>query len=159
MRATGELRTMRWADVNLDDACWIIPAEQMKVRREHRVPLSRQALETIRSMQDTAAYSEYVFPSDNSKKPPSENAINGALRRPGYGGRMIAHSYGSTASSLLNESGKRNADAIERALAHQDSNPSAQSTTARHIADGRVAMMQWWSDEIDAMMAEASITR
>ncbi len=99
----GEIRTMRWSDLDLAGARWVIPAGSTKMRRQHEVPLSCQAIEIIRSMEDVAAYSEYVFPSHNPKKPLSENAVNGALRRLGYAGVMTAHGFRSTASSLLNE--------------------------------------------------------
>lgn len=149
----GEIRAMKWADIDFEDGVWTIPAGQTKMRREHRVPLSRQAIAIIRSMEDVAAYSEYVFPSFNAKKPLSENAINGALRRLGYGGVMTAHGFRTTASSLLNESGEFHPDAIERALAHQDSNAIRAVYNRTQYWDERVRMMQWWSDEIDSLKA------
>lgn len=147
----GEIRTMKWADLDLDTAIWSIPADQTKMRREHRVPLSRQAIAIIRSMRDVAAYSEYVFPSFNPKKPLSENAVNGALKRLGYGGVMTAHGFRTTASSLLNESGEFHPDAIEKALAHEDANAVRKAYNRTQYWDQRVRMMQWWSDEIDSL--------
>ena len=152
----GEIRTMKWADLDLDGARWIIPAGNTKMRREHVVPLSRQAIEIIRSMADIAGASEFVFPSHNPKKPLSENAVNGALRRLGYGGVMTAHGFRSTASSLLNESGRWNPDAIERALAHQDGNAVRAVYYRTAYWPERVEMMQWWSDELDALKAAVS---
>ncbi|MDC8755356.1 tyrosine-type recombinase/integrase [Erythrobacter sp. sf7] len=149
----GEIRAMRWADLDLDKAIWTIPAGDTKMRREHRVPLSRQALAIIRSMEDVSSYSEWVFPSWTPKKPLSENAINGALRRLGYEGKMTAHGFRSTASSLLNESGKWNPDAIERALAHQDGNAVRSVYNRTQYWPERVAMMQWWSDQLDSFKA------
>ena len=147
----GEIRTMRWADLDLDTAVWTIPAEQTKMRREHRVPLSRQAIAIIRSMEDVAAYSEHVFPSFNPKKPLSENAVNGALKRLGYGGVMTAHGFRTTASSLLNESEQFHPDAIERALAHEDANAVRKAYNRTQYWDQRVRMMQWWSDKLDSL--------
>ena len=147
----GEIRTMKWADIDLDAAIWTIPAGGTKMRREHRVPLSRQAIGIIRSMTDVAAYSEYVFPSFNPKKPLSENAVTGALKRMGYAGAMTAHGFRTTASSLLNESGEFHPDAIERALAHQDSNAVRAVYNRTQYWDERVRMMQWWSDELDSL--------
>jgi integrase len=152
----GEIRTMRWCDLDLARARWIIPAGNTKMRRQHEVPLSSQAIEIIQSMSDVAAYSEFVFPSHNPKKPLSENAVNGALRRMGYAGTMTAHGARSTASSLLNESGRWNPDAIERALAHQDGNAVRAVYNRTAYWPERVAMMQWWSDELDAIKAAAS---
>ena len=147
----GEIRTMKWADVDFDAAIWTIPAGETKMRRQHRVPLSRQAIGIIRSMKDVAAYSEYVFPSFNPKKPISENAVTGALKRMGYGGIMTAHGFRTTASSLLNESNEFHPDAIERALAHQDSNAVRAVYNRTQYWDERVRMMQWWSDKIDSL--------
>jgi len=147
----GEIRTMKWSELDLDAAVWTIPAEKTKMRKEHQVPLSRQAISIIRSMEDVSAYSDYVFPSFSPKKPLSENAINGALRRLGYAGVMTAHGFRTTASSLLNESNRWNPDAIERALAHSDSNQVRAAYNRTAYWDERVQMMQWWSDELDSL--------
>lgn len=147
----GEIRTMKWANLDLDAAIWAIPAEQTKMRREHRVPLSQQAIAIIRSMSDVAAYSEYVFPSFNPKRPLSENAVNGALRRLGYGGQMTAHGFRTTASSLLNESNEFHPDAIEKALAHEDANAVRKAYNRTQYWDERMRMMQWWSDKLDSL--------
>lgn len=152
----GEIRSMKWADLDLHAAVWTIPAGQTKMRREHRVPLSRQAISIIRSMEDVADYSEYVFPSFNPKKPLSENAINGALRRLGYGGVMTAHGFRTTASSLLNESGEFHPDAIEKALAHEDSNAVRKAYNRTQYWDERVRMMQWWSDKLDSLKEQSA---
>lgn len=147
----GEIRTMRWDDLDLDQAVWTIPAGNMKMRVEHQVPLSRQALAIIRSMKEVSDYSEWVFPSWTPKKPLSENAVNGALKRLGYAGRMTAHGFRSTASSLLNESHLWSPDAIERSLAHQDANAIRKVYNRTQYWDERVAMMQWWSDTLDSL--------
>lgn len=147
----GEIRTMRWDDVDLENAVWTIPAAQTKMRRDHKVPLSRQAIAIIRSIEDVAAYSEYVFPSFNPKRPLSENAVTGALKRLGYAGVMTAHGFRTTASSLLNESGEFHPDAIERALAHQDNNAVRAAYNRTQYWDERVRMMQWWSNKIDSL--------
>ncbi|WP_321326837.1 integrase arm-type DNA-binding domain-containing protein [uncultured Parasphingorhabdus sp.] len=147
----GEIRAMKWADLNLEEAIWTIPAGETKMRREHRVPLSNQVVSTIESLKDISGHSEYVFPSFNPKKPLSENAINGALKTLGYGGVMTAHGFRTSASSLLNESNLWNPDAIERALAHQDSNAIRAVYNRTAYWDERVQMMQWWSDEIERM--------
>lgn len=147
----GEVRQMKWSDLDFDAAIWTIPAGGTKMRREHRVPLSRQAIAIIRSMEDVTAYSEYVFPSFNPKKPLSENAVTGALKRLGYAGVMTAHGFRTTASSLLNESNEFHPDAIERALAHQDSNAVRAVYNRTQYWDERVRMMQWWSDKIDSL--------
>lgn len=144
---------MKWADLDLDEGVWTIPACEMKMRREHRVPLSRKAIAIIRSTEEVSTYSEWVFPSWTPKKPLSENAVNGALKRLGYAGKMTAHGFRSTASSLLNESRLWSPDAIERALAHQDGNAVRAVYNRTAYWDERVAMMQWWSDTLDSLRA------
>jgi integrase len=150
----GEIRTMTWDELDLDGGRWTIPAVKMKMRRPHEVPLSRQVTQIICSMAEVARGSEFVFPAyHNPKIPISENAINQALRRMGYGGTMTAHGFRSTASSLLNESNMWNPDAIERALAHQDGNAIRAVYNRSAYWRDRVEMMQWWSDHLDALKA------
>ncbi|MXO65304.1 tyrosine-type recombinase/integrase [Altericroceibacterium endophyticum] len=156
----GEVRQMRWQELDLERAVWTIPESRMKQRRgDHAVPLSRQAVELIQRMQGLSSHSVYVFPSVRSKdRPMSENTITGALRRLGYGGsEMTAHGFRTTASSLLNESGKWNPDAIERALSHADKNAIRGTYNRSPYWKERVAMAQWWSDHLEALRSGATI--
>ena len=147
---------MRWADLAFDRARWNIPAATMKMRRDHNVPLSRQAREIIRSMDAVSGGTEFVFPAFHSfRKPISENTVNQALRRLGYGGVMTAHGFRSTASTLLNESKRWGPDAIERALAHEDKNAVRAAYNRTDYWDERVEMMQWWSDRLDTLKTAA----
>jgi integrase len=155
----GEVRKAEWTEIDFDKALWTIPAERMKQRQPHRVPLSKQALAILREAAELSAGGRFVFPKLGSPlKPMCENAINGALRRMGYGpDDMTAHGFRSTASSLLNESGKWTADAIERALSHADGN---QVRAAYHRGahwPERVEMAQWWSDKLDSLRTGADI--
>ena len=120
----GELRQGEWAEFDLADAEWRIPAKKMKMRRPHRVPLAPQALAILRELQEITGGSRYLFPSVRSwHRPISDNTLNAALRRLGYDKtELTIHGLRSTASTLLNESGKWHADAIERQLAHQEAN-------------------------------------
>lgn len=149
----GEIRQAEWAEIDFDKAVWTIPAARMKQRQAHRVPLSSQAIAVLREAQALSGGGRYVFPKLGSPlKPMCENAINQALRRMGYGKDvMTAHGFRSTASSLLNESGKWNPDAIERALSHADTDQvrSAYHRGA-HWAE-RVEMAQWWSDHLETL--------
>ena len=149
----GEIRQAEWCEIDFDKAVWTIPAARMKQRQPHRVPLSEQALATLRDAHALSGAGRYVFPKLGSAlKPMCENAINGALRRLGFGpDDMTAHGFRSTASSLLNESGKWSADAIERALSHADAN---QVRAAYHRGahwPERVEMFQWWSDHLETL--------
>lgn len=149
----GEIRQAEWSEIDLDGAVWTIPAARMKQRQPHRVPLSQQALAILRDAQALSGNGRFVFPKLGSPlKPMCENAINGALRRMGYGAdTMTAHGFRSTASSLLNESGKWNPDAIERSLAHADANQVRAAYHRGAYWPERVEMAQWWSDHIDAL--------
>lgn len=155
----GELRRAEWREFDLDKAIWTIPAEKMKMRNHHVVPLSTQAVELLKSAKAISEGQRYVFSSlYPGKRPMSENTINAALRRLGYTGKeMTAHGFRSTASTLLNESGKWSADAIERALAHKDGN-AIRGTYHRgaHWWE-RVEMAQWWSDHLDALKAGGTV--
>ena len=155
----GEIRQAEWIEIDFDRAVWTIPAARMKQRQPHRVPLSRQALAILHEAQAISGDGRFVFPKLGSPlKPMSENAINGALRRLGFGpDEMTAHGFRSTASSLLNESGKWSYDAIERALSHADGN---QVRAAYHRGahwPERVEMAQWWSDHLDTLRDGADI--
>lgn len=155
----GEVRQAEWAEIDLDHAVWTIPASRMKQRQPHRVPLSRQAIAILREAEALSGEGRYVFPKLGSLlKPMCENAINGALRRMGYGAEtMTAHGFRSTASSLLNESGKWNPDAIERSLAHADANQVRAAYHRSTYWPERVEMAQWWSDYLDILRSGAEI--
>ena len=149
----GEIRQAEWSEIDFDKAVWTIPATRMKQRQPHRVPLSEQALAILSEARALSGDGRYVFPKLGSPlKSMCENAINGALRRLGYGpDDMTAHGFRSTASSLLNECGKWSADAIERALSHADAN---QVRAAYHRGahwPERVEMAQWWSDHLETL--------
>ncbi|GGC11038.1 hypothetical protein GCM10011494_32220 [Novosphingobium endophyticum] len=149
----GEIRKMKWENLDLDGARWSPPIADMKKRRPHDVPLSRQALAIIREMAELRN-GPYVFPAFHTgSKPISENTVNGALRRLGYAGKQSAHGFRSTASSLLNESGKWNPDAIERAMSRQVGNATSAIYNRTAYWDERVEMMQWWSDWLDELKA------
>lgn len=155
----GELRHAEWEEIDLDAGLWIIPAEKMKMRRAHRVPLSRQSVEIFRQAYEISGPSGYVFPSMRTRsRPMSENTINAGLRRLGYGGdEMTAHGFRAMASTLLNESGKWSPDAIERALAHGDSDKVRAAYHRGAHWNERVEMAQWWSDYLDALRKGADI--
>lgn len=156
----GEVRQMRWEELDLDAAVWIIPAKRMKMREDHAVPLSRQAVALLRESQTMTGQVEgYVFPSLRTRtRPLSENTMNAALRRMGYSGaEMTSHGFRSTASTLLNGSGKWSPDAIERALAHKDKNAVRGIYNRSPYWPERVKMAQWWSDYLDVLRQGAEI--
>jgi len=125
----------------------------MKMRRPHKVPLSRQSLNILRQVHDITGNGQFVFPGFQSlKRPMSENALNGALRRLGYSGdKMTSHGFRAMASTLLNEMGKWHPDAIERQLAHVESDGVRRAYARGEYWDERVRMMQEWSDYLDSL--------
>jgi integrase len=155
----GELRHMEWAEVDFAGKVWRIPAEKMKMRNEHAVPLSQQALAILEEAKAFSGRSKYVFPSIRTgMRPMSENTVNVALRRLGYTGEeMTAHGFRSTASTLLNESGLWSSDAIERALAHKGSDRVRAIYHRGTHWEERVRMAQWWSDYLDHLRVGAQI--
>lgn len=154
----GELRRAEWSEFNLDLAIWTIPAEKMKMRQPHLVPLSTQALEILDRAQVLSGHQKYIFSSLHTGiRPMSENTINAALRRMGYSSKeMTAHGFRAMASTLLNESRLWSADAIERALAHDTSNSVRGTYHRGQHWDERVKMAQWWSDHLDQLKATKS---
>jgi integrase len=155
----GELRHAEWGDIDLDGALWVIPAEKMKMRKAHHVPLSRQAVAVLRGVRAVTGDAGYVFPSMRARsRPMSENTVNAALRRLGYtSDEMTAHGFRAMASTLLNESGKWHPDAIERALAHGDKDKVRAAYHRGTHWKERVEMAQWWSDYLDQLRRGADI--
>lgn len=155
----GELRGARWAEINLEAAEWVIPAARMKMRAEHRVPLSRQALQLLTAMQAFSGHRELVFPSPfYPSKPLSDNTFNSALARMGFKNIATAHGFRALFSTIANESGQWSADAIERQLAHKEQN---QTRAAYHRASywpERQRLMQWWADYLDTRAANNVVT-
>ncbi|WP_088311518.1 tyrosine-type recombinase/integrase [Novosphingobium sp. B 225] len=149
----GELRHAEWSEIDLEGALWTIPASKTKMRKEHVVPLSRQAIAILKSAHSLTGPSGYVFPSVRTRRRPmSDNTINAGLRRLGYAtDEMTAHGFRAMASTLLNESGKWNPDAIERALAHGDTDKVRAAYHRGAHWKERVAMAQWWSDYLDQL--------
>jgi integrase len=148
----GELRMAEWTEFNIAEAEWRIPGSKMKMRRPHRVPLAPQSLAILRELREITGNSRYLFPSVRSwHRPMSDNTLNAALRRLGYDKtELTVHGLRSTASSLLNESGKWHADAIERQLAHQEQDEVRGAYThAAEFWQERVRMMKWWADYLD----------
>lgn len=153
MARPGELRQAQWSEFDLDGGTWQIPAERMKMRRPHAVPLSRQVIALLNELLPLTGPEGFVFPAfHTSRRPLSENTINQAFRRMGYAaGEITAHGLRTTASTLLNESGKWSPDAIERSLAHADKDAIRGIYNRGRYWDERVVMHQWWSDHLDSL--------
>ena len=149
----GETRGALWVEFDLDAALWIIPAERMKMRIEHRVPLSRQAVEVLRTMQTLSGGRVLVFPSPYyPSKPLSENTFNSALARMGYKNKATAHGFRALFSTVANEC-NWNPDVIERQLAHKEQNEIRAAYHRSTYLKDRESLMQWWGDYLDGRKA------
>ncbi|ORM77407.1 integrase domain-containing protein [Pantoea eucrina] len=140
----SEASGTQWAEIDFDLSLWVIPAERMKAKRQHVVPLSKQALEILEVMRPLSANRQYVFPSRNDpKQPMNSQTANAALKRIGYGGKLVAHGLRSIASTALNEA-SFNPDVIESALAHIDKNEVRRAYNRSTYLEQRKDMMSWW---------------
>ena len=167
---TKELRQADWSEIDLSHAEWRIPAERMKMRDVHVVPLSRQALELVRELHKLTGGQPWLFPND--RRPSScmsARRLNYALERMGFNGKgtigFSAHGFRATASTMLNEAGFQ-PDVIERQLAHKERNSVRAAYNQAEYLSERRKMMQQWADMIDAMRnpenelaAEQSVSR
>lgn len=156
----GELRQADWSEFDLANAVWIIPAGRTKMRREHRVPLPRQAVSILNELHKITGPEGHVFPSvRTSLRPISDGTLNAALRRLGYGkDEATPHGFRSTASTMLNELGF-DPDVIEAALAHVDGNAVRRAYNRATYWDQRVELMQIWADHLDTLREGAQVIR
>nr|WP_310615880.1 tyrosine-type recombinase/integrase [Pantoea cypripedii] len=148
---TIELRAAEWREFDLSKGLWEIPAERMKMRRKHSVPLSRQAVELLEEIQQLTGRGKYVFPGrSNAGKPMSEATINQVIKRVGYDGRATGHGFRHTMSTVLHEQGY-NSSWIEVQLAHVDRNSIRGTYNHAQYLDGRREMLQWYADYLDGL--------
>lgn len=140
----SEASGTRWAEIDLEEKLWTIPAERMKAKREHVVPLSPQALDILEVMKPISAHREHLFPSRNDPKMPmNSQTANAALKRIGYGGKLVAHGLRSISSTYLNETGFES-DVIEAALAHIDKNEVRRAYNRSTYIVKRIELMNSW---------------
>jgi integrase len=154
----GEIRRAEWTEIDLDEALWRIPAARMKMRREHLVPLARQATGLLRELHPLTGSGRYIFPNGRTlSRPMSENAILAALHSMGYErGQMTAHGFRTIASTLLNEQGW-SADAIERQLAHAERDEVRGAYNRAAYMTERRKMMQAWADYLDGLLTSGKV--
>jgi integrase len=153
---TNELIGAEWGEFDLDNALWIIPAERMKMKAEHVVPLTRQALAILSEIKETSDGSRFVFPGRNRDRPISNNTLLFALYRMGYKGKMTGHGFRAVASTILNEAGFQ-PDVIERQLAHCEHNQVRGAYNRAEYLPERKRMMQHWADYLDLIEAGAKV--
>ena len=153
---TAELIGAEWVEFDLENALWIIPAGRMKMRTEHVVPLSRQALAMLAELKELSCGTRYVFPSRNRNKPISNNTMLFALYRLGYKGKMTGHGFRAVASTILNETGFK-PDVIERQLAHCERNEVRGAYNRAEYLPERKRMMQHWADYLESIETGAKV--
>jgi integrase len=153
----GELRAAQWSEFDLAKAEWRIPAERMKMRTEHVVPLSTQAVKALEELHPLTGYRRLLFPNQsNPQKCMSENTLLFAMYRMGYHSRATAHGFRATASTILNEQGYR-PDVIERQLAHVERNKVRAAYNRASYLEERRKMMQAWADYLDGLATGANV--
>ncbi|HCG7654563.1 integrase domain-containing protein [Vibrio parahaemolyticus] len=159
MTRPAEASGARWDEINWEEKVWTIPAERMKKRREHRIPLTEQMLALLEVMKPISGHRDFVFPSDRDpKKPCNSQTANMALKRMGFAGRLVSHGLRSLASTTLNEQGF-NPDLVESALAHVDDNQVRSAYNRTDYLERRKPMMSWWSGHIEeAAKGSLSVT-
>lgn len=149
MARPGEGAGASWDEIDNEKKCWVIPAERMKMKRDHIVPLTAQTIAILETMRSISAHRTYIFPSAHKPREPiNKSSANMALKRMGYRGRLVAHGLRSLASTILNEKGYGH-DVIEVALAHVDQNSIRATYNKAEYVEQRRAMMEWWSDYIE----------
>jgi integrase len=156
----SEAAGARWDEIDINSKLWNIPAERMKKKKAHSVPLSPQSLAILDVMRPISGkYSEFVFPSDRSlRKPTNAQTANTALKRMGFKDRLVAHGLRSLASTTLNEQGF-DGDIIEAALAHVGDNQVRNAYNRADYIKRRTPLMKWWSEHIEkASLGSLSIT-
>jgi len=153
---TNELIGALWEEFDLENSIWAVPAHRMKMRAEHLVPLSKQALQILRQLKEVSGGSRFVFPGRNPDKPISNNTLLFALYRLGYKGKMTGHGFRAVASTALNEMSFRS-DVIERQLSHCERDEVRGAYNRAEYLTERFAMLQHWADYLDDIKAGAKI--
>jgi integrase len=155
----GELRHAEWTEFDLTRMLWTVPAEKTKMRVAHKVPLTRQVVAILDELREVSGYRRYLFPAQGKRdRPMCENTINLALRRMGFDSKtMTAHGFRALASTLLNEQGIWNPDAIERQLGHAELDGVRRAYARGEHWDERVRMMAHWSDHLDKLRSGAKV--
>lgn len=154
----GEVRGARWSEIDIERAVWIIPPDRMKMRHEHRVPLSRQALTILEAMTQISGGRDLIFPSPfYPSKPLSENTFNSAMARMGYKNTATAHGFRALFSTVMNEVDRTSRDVIERQLAHKERDQVRAAYHRSQYVKERAELVQRWADYLDRVRAGAKL--
>ena len=156
---SGEVRNAWWSEIDLETKEWHIPAERMKMRRPHIVPLSHQAVAILERSGNLFGTNGLVFPSVRDfDKPMSDNAMSKALRDMGYKGKATPHGFRSSFSSMAHESNKFPSEVIEKALAHEEKNKIKGAYNRAEYLEQRRELLQWWGDILQGIEYDTKVT-
>lgn len=146
----GNVREAQWEEIDIEAKLWRIPAEKTKHRKDHLIPLSRQAIELLEELKPLSGHTAYLFPSPlHPTKPISDNTMNKALRTLGYKGRFTSHSFRSTFSTIAREIGEFPHNIIESQMGHKEGSTVSQAYNRAEYISQRRELMQWWADWLD----------
>ena len=149
MVRSSEAASASWDEIDFENKLWVIPAQRMKMKVEHTVPLTEQVIDILKLVQPLSGERKYIFPADRHPNQPSgSERANKALQRIGFKGRLVAHGMRSLASTTLNEQGF-DGDVIESALAHQEKNEVRRAYNRAEYLERRQKLMYWWSEHIE----------
>jgi len=152
----GELQKMEWSELDLEAGLWVIPAERMKMKLPHVVPLAKQVVEILKALLPVTGTGRYIFPGRTSLRPMSNNSVNAALRYLGFDGETVTgHGFRATARTILDEVLGFRVDLIEHQLAHAVRDPNGRAYNRTSFIDDRCKMMQAWADYLDNLKAGA----
>lgn len=156
----GEIRQAQWSEINFETKEWHIAAHKMKMRRDHIVPLSRQALAILKEQKEETGHlnTDFVFPSQiRPKQAMSDGTVNKAIQRLGFGDDMVAHGFRALARTTIREKLGYDSEIIEKQLAHKTSNPLGEAYDRTQFLPQRKKMMQHWSDYLDALASGGKV--
>jgi integrase len=155
-----ELRKAQWSEINFEEQVWSIAANKMKSRRDHIVPLSKQAIEVLKEQREETGHlnTDWVFPSQvRPKQPMSDGTVNMAIKRLGFGKELVAHGFRALARTVIREKLGLDSEIIERQLAHKASGPLGESYDRTKFIEQRIPMMQVWADYLVAVSSQGKV--
>jgi len=158
----GEIRQAQWSEINLDEKVWSIRADKMKMRRDHIIPLSKQAIAILKAQKEEVSHmnTDWVFPSQiRPKDPMSDGTVNRALKRLGFGDATVAHGFRALARTTIREKLGYDSEIIEKQLAHKTRNPLGEAYDRTQFLPQRKKMMQHWADYLDATTSNNVISK
>jgi integrase len=153
-----EAATAEWEDIDFENQLWVIPAEKMKMKRGHKIPLTPSTLRLLELLKPVSGHRQYIFPADrNPRTHMNTQSANAAIKRMGFKGQLVAHGLRALASTTLNESKKFDSDLIEACLAHNETNEVRAAYNRAEYVEHRRELMSWWSDFINEAKVKAHV--